>query len=168
MKLLITCLLAMSFLSCTKPQAPAPILTPIKDIACDVEKAVSGGLGSTIATSLSCAHPEIVSSELQAAFGNANMCATPIVQPSGMAVMAQAKWKTIGDIPGDALKQKGMKAMAAPMGVIGSIVCPMAVQSAVGYLSNSIPVAWGCTGPNASFQGLLSALTAGCIAVVPL
>lgn len=162
---LILGLTLIFFIGCTKSQ-PTPVITPIKDIACAVEKAISGGLGATIASNLSCTHPDLVSADLQAAFGNANMCATPIATSS--LLKSAAAWKTIGDIPAEALKPKAIKSEAQVQGIIGALVCPMAVQSPVGFLSNSVPAKWGCTGPNASFQGLVSALISACTVVVPI
>lgn len=167
-------LLVLLVLAGCKSNQPSPIIQPIKDMACAVEKSVAGGIAQAVASSLTCAHSDVMQADLQAAFGNANMCAAPVPVPApapGVAsAMAAPMWKTIGDVPGDALKPKdGMKAQdVKPMGIIGSIACPIAVNSAIGFLSNSLPEKWGCTGPNASFAALISAATAACLAAVPI
>lgn len=55
-----------------------------------------------------------------------------------------------------------------PEGTIGDLACPAAIQIVVGFLSNSIPSTWGCSGPNATMQGLIDVATNACKAAVPV
>lgn len=171
MRLLTFALLgsALFLASCTK--SGGPVLSPIQEAGCAIESAVSGGMASVVSSSLQCSHPDVVAQQLQAAFGNANLCAAPVAAPANAAMLAGQKFSKVGDVSAadlDAAKS-GMHANAVkPNGIIGNIACPIAINAAIGFLSNAVPAAWGCSGPNASISGLIGALTAACETAVPL
>jgi len=125
---------------CTKT---SPIITPIKDVGCAIESAVTGSISQVVATSLNCTNQAAVQASLQSAFGNANLCAT--------ASMA---------------KQASLKS-DRPKGVIGDLACPVAVSAAMGFLSNQVPTTWGCS-VGATASALSAALVAACEAAIPL
>lgn len=160
---------ALAFAGCTK--SGGPVLSPIQEAGCAIESAVSGGMASVVSSSLQCSHPDVVAQQLQAAFGNANLCAAPIAPAPAAAMLAGQKYSKVGDVSAAdlAAAKSGMHANAVkPNGIIGNIACPIAINAAIGFLSNAVPASWGCSGPNASISGLIGALTSACEAAVPL
>lgn len=171
MKLILALISCVFVLSCSK--STSPVLTPIQDAGCAIETAVSGGLAGAVSTALSCTNPQVVAQQLQSAFGNANLCSAPVPAPAAQAMVAgaQPKYSKVGDVSASDLNaaKAGLHAnLVKAQGVVGSVACPIAINAAVGFLSNSVPAAWGCSGPNATISGLVSALTTACIAAVPL
>lgn len=169
MKLLLVLISCVFMFGCKQN----PVLSPIQDAGCAIETAVSGGLAGAVSGALQCSHPDVVAQQLQSAFGNANLCQAPVPAPAQAALVAGVapKFSKVGDVSDADLKaaKSGLHAnMVKPQGVVGSVACPIAINAAVGFLSNSVPAAWGCTGPNATISGLVSALTAACVAAVPL
>lgn len=135
MKMLIMAVFGLFlFAGCTK----STTVTPIQAAGCTVETAVSSSIAGAVDTALQCANTAQVASDLQAMWGNINLCSQTATQ------VAQ------------------LKSQMKPQGVIASVVCPIAIQSAVAFLSNSVPAAWKCTGPNATMSGLITALTTAC------
>jgi len=141
-KFLLTILSVLAISACTStpatPGAPAPA-----GVGCSVEQVVSGALAASIGTGLQCANLTAIQADLQGALGTANLCATSV---------AQAQSKVEGKQP--------MK------GVVGDLVCPLAVNTAMGLINTKIPAAWGCKVTSGSNIG--SVLSAACIAVVPI
>lgn len=164
MRLLILAAFGLIFFGgCTK----SPVLTPIQQAGCAIETAVSTGIGSAVASALQCSNASQVDADLQAAFGNANLCNAPVPDPAPPTQLKSA-FKKLGDVSQSDLDAAKKGAKLKPMGAIGDVACPLAVSAAIGFLSNSVPKSWGCTGPNATIQGLLDAATAACKAAVPL
>jgi hypothetical protein len=124
-------------------------LTPIQQVGCDIETAVTTSFVSGVATALSCSNQAAIQTSLQSAFGNANLCSGP----RGLVTASQMK----------AAKAGVMK----PDGVIGNLACPIAISAALGFLSNSVPSAWGCS-QSASASTLATTLTSLCEAAIPL
>lgn len=125
-------------------------MSPIQTAGCDVETAILGTAASAVATALSCTATAAIQSSLTVALGNANLCASPIVSGTTMS----------------ALKSEAHSA-AKPMGVVGNLACPIAINTIVGFLSNSVPAAWGCS-VSSSASALSATLTAACEAAVPI
>lgn len=163
MKFLVLFPLTLLLAGCPK----SPVLSPIQSVGCAVEQTVSVDLASAIGTSLQCAHTDAIVQSLNAALGNANLCGTPIpASPAAVtAALVAPKWGKIGDVtPGDL----GKKSLVKAQGIVGSIACPIVINVVTGFVSNSVPAAWGCVGPNASIAGLIATLTAGCVAAIPI
>ena len=138
MKLLFLTI-AFLFVGCTSTPAPSPVTT----VVCDVETSLTSVLSQTIGTTLSCINVAQINVDVLAALGKANLC--PAVT-SAAAIKAQ---------------------IAKPQGVVGSIVCPLAVNAVFGLASSKIPASWGCS-PTAQVATLSSVLSAACIAAVPI
>lgn len=112
------------------------------DTGCAIETTVTTALSSALATALTCKNASVMQSDIQAALGKANLCA---------AATTQAQLKSSGIVV---------------KGVVGNIVCPLAVSAVSGLISSKIPATWGCT--VASGSSIATVLTTACEAVVPL
>lgn len=134
------------FFGCTKSNSS---LTPIQQVGCDIETAVSSSFAGGVAAALSCSNLSVIQADLQKAFGNANLCQGPVAS----ATTAQLK--------------SAKAQLVHKMGAIGNIACPIAVPTALGFLSNSIPSGWGCSA-SASASALSSTLITLCEAAIPL
>lgn len=132
----------VSFIGCTS----TPTLSPIADAGCQIETAVSSGIGTAVASALNCSNASAVQASLQAAFGNANLCAQ---QAAVSAAQAQAK-------------AQGIK----PQGVVGNLACPVAVSAALGYLTNAVPSSWGCSS-GTTMSAVSTAVIAACQSAIP-
>lgn len=143
MKLLLMTVMAFLMFGCTKSSTSS--LTPIQAAGCDVESLVTSGFASAVASALTCTNTTQIQTDLQTAFGNANLCQGQVAA----ATMAQ-------------LKAKGVS-----KGIVGSIACPIAINTAVGYLSNSIPTTWGCSAAAtaASLSATLTTLCEGAVTI---
>jgi hypothetical protein len=152
MKKILFLLTTMAFLGgCPKTAtAPTGTMSPIQTAGCDVETAILGTAASAVASALSCTGSAAIQASLTVALGNANLCASPIVSGTTMA----------------ALKSEA-SAKAKPMGVVGNLACPIAINTIVGFLSNSVPTTWGCSATS-SASALVSVLTAACESAVPI
>lgn len=134
--------LSMSFIAaltlalgaCTSPSAPTPVPvpSPIVTVGCQVETSVVQALASNVATTLTCSNLAAIQTDMQAALGKANLCA-----PSTEAQKGKLK------------------------GVVGNMVCPMAVGAALSMVATKIPAGWGCA-PGSNPAGLGDVLTAAC------
>lgn len=144
-------LIALTFLfvSCTTTQ---PTMNPIAAVGCDVETALTTPLAASVAAVFSCTNQSAIQASFQTALGNANFCAQPGVAGTTTAQIEAAK---------TAIKDGVNK------GIIGSVICPLAINTLVGLATPSIPASWGCSA-SASSSTLLQALTVACVAVVPL
>lgn len=162
-------ILLLSFLvlnACTQKPDPGAILKPIQDAGCAVESAITGGFGSEVVSA--CAGTDAIAcgQAFQSALGNVNLCQTPLPQqPPQVAASPAPVWKKIGDVPADALKSDKLKAV--PMGIVGAIACPIAVNTVLGLLTAQIPPACGCK-QSLSASQMGSALLSACVAAVPL
>jgi hypothetical protein len=141
MKILILSFVFL-FVGCTKNGS----VTPIQDAGCQAEQLMTAAAASVVASSLTCSGAAAIQTSLQQALGNANYCA------SSTAASTQVKTT--------ALQAK----VAQPQGAIATLVCPLAVNVVVGYLSSSVPSAWGCSG-SADAGVLGSALSVACLAI---
>lgn len=118
----------------------APIvLTPLEDAGCAIETGLTQGAAQSIALALTCQNQAAIQASLMVAMGNANLC--KMVQPA---------------VSGQAIK-----------GIVGNIACPIAVNTIIGYLTNSVPATWGCA-QGSSVSQLTSVLTQACEAAVPM
>lgn len=164
-------ILAVSFclpLMACKNGAPPPILQPLADVGCAVEQSMTNMLGSAVAQQCN-GNAAACGPAFQVALGNVNLCNLPIPAapaPAAQAILsAHPEWKKIGDIPGDALKGASGQALKAEavkaLGIIGSVVCPIVVPAALGFLSPAIPAACACT-QSLSASAFAAAATAGC------
>lgn len=115
-------------------------LTAVEQAACNEETAAIGGFASQIATTLNCSSQPAIVASLTTALGNANVCKYLPAASSGMV-------KT--------------------QGVIGNLICPIAVSTVVGYMTSQIPVAWGCT-VTTQASAVVASLTTACETVVPV
>jgi hypothetical protein len=125
---------------CTKAN---PILTPVQQVGCDIEKAVTTSFASGVGAALTCGNIIQIQADLQKAFGNANLC-------SGMTTTTSKDAKAVHT-----------------MGIVGNLACPVAVSAALGFLSNSIPANWACSA-SASASTLGTTLVTLCETAVPL
>ena len=132
---------------CTKTATGS--MTPIQAVGCDIQTLVTSGLAASVATALSCTNQTQIQTDLQSAFGNANLCAAQAVSTANAAQV------------------KAAKAAAKPMGIVGNIACPIAINTVIGFLSNSVPTTWGCSA-SATAAALSSALTAACETAIPI
>ena len=169
-RLTFFCIFATVFFAgCTKP-APGGSVTPIQSAGCAVETAVVGGAASAVASVLSCSNAAAIQASLTVALGNVSLCATPVPSaPTGatLALIAgAANWHTIGDISAGDL-EVSKSSVKGVKGVIGAMVCPLVVNTVVGFGTSLVPTSWGCTG-SAAANTLGAALAAACIAAVPL
>ena len=110
-------------------------------ICADETKAIAA-LAKSIATTLTCSNVPAIQTSLTAALGNVNVCA----------------W-----VPASASPAVKFHAM----GAVGNLVCPIASSAAVGFMTNTIPTAWGCTAV-AEANAMQSALTSICEAAIPI
>lgn len=146
MKNLLGVLLVVSLFGCTKTNST---LTPIQQVGCEIESAVSTSFSAGVASAMSCTNQAAIQASLQTAFGNANLCAGPA------SAVTAAQIKTA--------KSLAVK----PQGVVGNLACPIAVSSALGFLTNSVPSSWGCSA-SASASTLQSTLVSLCETAIPL
>lgn len=148
-------------------------LTPVGGAVCDIESSLANGLAGSVAGTLACSNQAAIVTSLQSALGNVNLCAAPLPAPASAALKSldASGWKTVGDVPASALKKPasvGLKAEAVKtMGIVGQIACPIAIDTGIGFLSNSIPAAWGCSA-SVTVQTIQSALIAACELAVPI
>lgn len=146
MKYLSLAILCLGVMACKSSTSSS--ISPIQAVGCDIETAVIGAEAGAIATLLTCANQTQISTDLQTALGNANLCAQP-----GVAAVSMPQLKA--------------KASAKPMGIIGNIACPLVINVAIGYATQAVPASWSCT-TGASAASLAAALTAACETAVPL
>lgn len=131
-------LLILAFLvSCTSKTTTDP--NPIQTVGCSVEGDLTTAFAGSISQLLTCTNVTAIQVDLLNALGKANLCAKASPVVAGKAVTTK--------------------------GVIGNIVCPMAVQSAMGIVGTKIPPGWGCS-PSAGTSDLNAALVATCSKVI--
>jgi len=147
----------------------SPILQPVESLGCGVESAITEGFGSEVVSQCGGTDPAACGQAFQAALGNVNLCAAPLPAPPAQLTQSFVSgWKKVGDVPKEALKSSGMKAQAfTTQGIVGSIACPIAINTVLGLLTGVIPKACGCT-KNLSASQLGDALGAACVATVPI
>lgn len=167
---LLTLAIFLVALGCTKN---TPVLQPLQVAACDVETAVTSAFGSAIVADCGGTNAVACGGAFQAALGNVNMCAQPVPTPPVSADSKIAAPKmTIGDVTSQQIAAaKGGRTIksdaAKPMGIVGSIACPIAINTVLGFLTGAIPQACGCT-KSLSASATATDLTAACVAAVPL
>lgn len=156
--------------ACTS--SSSPIMTAVNSVGCDVEAAITGSIGSAVVNACKgSASSATCGGAFQSALGNVNLCLAqvPSLAPSfvGVKVFTKVGDVTAGDIA-NAKAKGGVKANAIkPMGVVGNIACPIAVNTIMGYLTAQIPIACGCTVSLTASQ-IDTAITSACEAAVPL
>ena len=149
MKAMLMVLTMLVIGGCTKSSTPAPILAIVQaaqGTICPMAQAFADDAGSKLAGMTGATNLLSCGAALYQPVMNAGICSQPV--PTSIASLVGASYKTIGDIPAEAIKGKALAhALAAhPNGVISSIVCPLGVGVAMGVVSASIPAA--CQGPN--------------------
>lgn len=130
-----------SFLFACSSNSPSP--SPIQTVGCTLETTVASALSQSIASTLSCSNQSQIQADLLAALGKVNFCASAVM-PSASA--------------SDPKKAKG---------ILGDVVCPIAINSAMGVLGSKVPASWGCS-PAASTNTLTQSLTVVCQSVVSI
>lgn len=130
-------ILSVLVVSCTSKTTTDP--NPVQTVGCSIEGDLTTAFANSVSQLLTCTDVTAIQVDLLNALGKANLCAksTPAVTS-----------KTV-----------------SPKGVIGDIVCPLAVQSVMGLVGTKVPVGWKCT-PAAGTSGLNAALVATCSKVV--
>lgn len=101
---------------------------PVVQAGCNVEATISGAFASAIAGTIPCDDGGAIQADMLNALGKANLCRTTSTGT--------------------------MKAQ----GIIGDIVCPIAVNSALGVFGSKLPTSWKChpgTGGPAGYAELL-------------
>lgn len=143
--LLVLTFLIAFLVGCTQP-APAPGPNPIVNVGCQVESDLSAAFAATIAKTLTCADQSAIQSDVLNLLGKANLCASSMNQ-------LKLEGKVHGSADG---KLKG---------VVGNIVCPIAVSAVMGAAGKAVPTAWACA-PGTDGNALSAALTTTCTALV--
>jgi len=110
---------------------------PIGPVVCSLEQGVASAMAGSVANSLNCTSVAAIQADMLSALGKANLCQQAVPPTAG-----------------------GHK-----KGIVGGIVCPLAVDAALGLLVAKVPAAWGCSTQSAT--GLGAALSAACAGVVP-
>lgn len=170
----IALILASMFVlaGCPKSSPPPPIIQAAENVGCAVETSLSNSFGTSLANSCQ-GNAAACGPALLVALGNVDLCGQPVpAAPAGsqMATLlaANPKWQKIGDIPASALQGQAGKELKAQvvhqLGIIGSVVCPLAVGSVLGFVSAAIPPACGCT-QSLSASAVDAAFVAGCQAL---
>lgn len=132
----------MSFLpACTSSSTTPPVVSVV---GCSVETVVTGALAAAIASNLTCSNSSAIQASIQGALGKINLCAAATTQANIKAIKASGKMQ----------------------GIIGDIVCPLAVEAVMGTLSTAVPSAWGCS--SLTTTSLNGVLAQACSAVVPI
>jgi predicted phage tail protein len=139
-KFLALIILGLSLSSCSwlKSASVQAALNSVVTAGCGEQTKILTGLSQSIGKTLNCTHPDAIQTSLTAALGNVNLCK---YAPSATG--------------------------AGPKGVIGNIVCPVAVSTAIGFMTSAIPAEWGCT-VSADAGGVGATLTSICEAAVPI
>ncbi len=134
--ILMAILLSFGFISCTSNNQPPPV---VGGVICSLETAVTSAMSAAIATNLTCSNLPAIQGDIMNVLGKANFCTQ--VAPDLASVQAKAKMKA--------------------MGPVGNLVCPLAIDAALGLVTSKIPTAWGCS-PSATVDGLSQLLTSAC------
>lgn len=114
--------------------------TSVKPVVCSIETTAVSVVSSSISGALACTNIDVIKADLTKAFDKSNLCtAAPAPIANGVKVQ----------------------------GVVGNIVCPLAVGAAMSLIGISIPPAWGCD-PKSSLSGLATVVTAACVAAMPI
>jgi hypothetical protein len=150
MKILILILAPLLLLTASCSKSSTGTLSPIQQVACDIETDLNTSFSAAVATALSCTNQAAIQSSLALAFGNANLCTGQVASVTAAQLSAARA----------AVKANAVSAK----GVIANLACPVAVSSALGFLSNAIPSAWGCSA-TATASALSATLTTLCEAL---
>lgn len=154
MKYLVLLCALFTIIGCTSSSGS---LSPIQQVGCDIETAINASFSQAVASALTCSNPGAIQSSLATAFSAANLCMGQVAAAT-TAQLSSAKAALKAGVKSDAVK---------PLGVVGNLACPIAVSSALGFLSNAIPASWGCSA-TASASALSATLTTLCEAAVPI
>jgi hypothetical protein len=151
-KILAFILLSFVLAGCSLFSGSSPPPAPVAALGCAVETSVESGFAVQIGASLSCTNLSQIQADIVAKIGSLNLCAK--VAPAQPAVPAVSAAKA------EPIPLKGM---------VGDIVCPLAVNAAMGIGEGKIPASWGCSpASSAPLSSLQSVLTAACAAVVKI
>ena len=143
MKYLI-CALALTLAACKSTPAPTPGPVPVPVTCGPVTSDIASALATGLAQLDTCSNPAAIEQSLLSVLPSA-ICAF-------LPVPAQVSMKKLQ------VRKVSYK------GIVGNLVCPLAVASVQGLLNNNVaPAAWGCTGNSDVSAGL----TAACEAIVP-
>lgn len=150
MKMLILILAPLFLFGLTAcPKSSTGSLSPIQQAGCDIETAINASFSTAVAAALTCSNTAAIQASLATAFGAANLCTGQVASATTTQL--------------NAAKSAAVK----PNGIIGNLACPVAVSSALGFLSNAIPSSWGCSA-TASASALQATLTALCEGAVTI
>lgn len=130
-------LLAFCFtVICASCTKPSPSPNPVVVVGCAVEQALTGAFAASLSAAFSCSGISQMQSDIQAMLGKVDLCAkVPKPDPAGHK-----------------------------KGVVGGIICPLAVQAVMGAVGSKIPATWGCS---AGSSASADALTVACNSAVP-
>lgn len=131
-----TLLIAVLVLFTACTTKPTPAPGPIVPVVCSIEQGIASAFAASIGSALNCTNLGAIQSDLLNVLGKANLCT---------------------QTPPPASEHK--------KGIVGSIVCPLAVDAALGLLTSKIPPTWDCSSQSAGALG--AALSAACVGVVP-
>lgn len=113
--------------------------TQAKQVGCQVETSISTSFAAGISSALTCSHQDVIQADLLAALGKTNLC----TQAADIA-----KLKSVAATP-----------------IFGSILCPIAVQTALSLMASKIPDTWGCS-PTATIGTLSDLLNKACLSAI--
>lgn len=134
------------FTGCTStPAQPNP--APIVAVGCSVETTVTMAIASAVAAAANCSNITAIQTDVQDDLGKANFC----------------------DSVSQAMSQKALKFTphSKIKGVVGDLVCPIAVQSLDTLVGTNLPAAWNCA-PNAGTGSIAALIVTACESVIPL
>ncbi len=139
----LLCLIGLCFVvngcSWLKSDKVQSAITAIASAGCTEQTKLLEGFSKSVASTLTCAHPEAIQASLTLALGNVSMCRlVPL---------------TAGDVK--------------PQGAIGSMLCPVASAAVVGFMTAQIPAEWGCTA-TVQAGAIALALSQACETAIPL
>lgn len=112
----------------------------VQPVVCTVEQSAASAIAAGIGTALSCTNLPQIQSDLLGALGKVNLC----------SMASSAK-----------MMKHHLK------GPVGNVVCPIAVEAAIGLGASKVPASWGCSA-NTSMSGLSAVLITACEQVVPI
>lgn len=141
MFLLAAC--ASLFIGCTSTSPTSPTVT---SLGCSVETLATTAIAGAIASTDSCTNVTQMQSDIQGALGSINLCQSAAVQ----AQLSKLAQKSV--------------ASGKDKGLVGSIVCPLAVDAVMTLIGTKVPATWGCTGSSS----VSAAISLACTAVVPI
>lgn len=123
MKQLLAITLIAFTLGCTKEAQQVA--------ACKAEDAAAAFLSKGIATQLSCENVDAILADMKVIVAKTNLCKEP---PAPVAAPVSTDGTMVA------------AGVVSTKSVVGNILCPVVVESAVNAASGQLPAAWKCTG----------------------